>query len=340
MKDKNIKSVVKYSGYSPLVKVEDKLNKNGHLFAAQLSGGYCLFQYAGYVSIYLENGKTEVFHYTIFYERIFQEIPQNFDFLQGEKFFYKSSYFSIKIFEYLKGINGKFPEETFAYPRKTILNDINEDRRYYDLGIQKLPTTLAPQRYFRGFEWNCYSNKIRLYFWDKYCGELLECKQETPEYLSYSPEDGGLEATLKTMEQGFTLESWNTECMRQWAEQYYAEHPYSRPTNETYDELKINLPTVSLREMYHDDTEKLQAISQIETALVAFADRLVDEGKPTSGKAKKLTKELVLTLNKIDNEAEFIETMEREELYEYIAKLLAKLKKPEAIELIDEYREW
>ena len=328
-KDKNIKSVVKYSGYSPLVKVEDKLLGKGRLFAANAKNGYCFFQDTGKVVVRLESGKAEDVNYIIYYERMFQEIPRKYNFLEDEKYFYKNWGAPVGL-KKLVGLNGEIPKEFSA----------NSKIRVYDLGIQKLPCGIKAQRYFRSFEWNPHSDKTRMYLRDIFCGELFEYKTETPEYLAFSPDFGGVEATINDIDGGFVLEKWNLERMRLNAEEFYSKNPYFRPSEESYAELSAKLPSAFFRKIYEGDAGNLKTVEIIDEALKTFAEKLVAEGKPTTVKASKLTKELVLALNKIDGETGFIESIEREELYGYIAKLLAKLKKHDAISVIDNYREW
>lgn len=320
----NIKSVIKYSGYSELVSVRNKLLSKGRLFSVKVKDGYCFFQEAGSVFAKLKNGTTRSFYYVIFYECLRNEIPRKFDFLTNEKYFYRTS-ISKKEIEALKNANGK----------KMIWN-----RYFFDLGLQKLPLDLKPQRYFRSYDWNPHSNKIHQYLTDVFCAELFEYKEETEEYLTYSSEFPGLNATINDLENGFQLEKWNLEVMKENAEKYYLEHPYDRPTEASYEELKLKIPTIMFKQMYAGNESKLEVVEKIEQELIAYSNELVQDGKPTMSKAKNLTKEIILTLNQINLETDFIETVEREELYAYIAKLLAKLKKVSVIEIIDEYREW
>jgi len=349
--DKNIKLVRKRC--YEIVKIKDKLLKKGRLFAAKVKNGYCLFQDAGETRVYIDKTKLtyegaaktlkslygkpnlHIIHYVIFYERVLSEIPKNFDFLNDEKYFYRQ----IDPKEGLKFMTGlkdgflQFPYDGHPY------SVFFEGRiTYSDLGLQKLPATVSAQRYFRDFDGSLLGKK-KLYLHDVFNGELFEYKHETVEYLQYSPDFGTIEPTLMSLEDGFTLEKWNLEWLKKGVEEYFLEHPSERPMNETYDELRVKLPTKEYVK-FIENVEMLEANTRVEAALIAFADGLVDEDNLKVAKAKKLTKELVLKLNKINEETDFIETVEREEIHAYIEKLLIKLNKKSAIDVIDVFREW
>ncbi|CAM4041032.1 MULTISPECIES: hypothetical protein [Bacillus] len=111
----------------------------------------------------------------------------------------------------------------------------------------------------------------------------------------------------------------------------------------TFDELKKNKPTTSWVE-YDEDGEFFteENISATNTVLDTYINNLQQLGEnPTEVEVMQVVKEVVLKINELNDEYDyFIETMEREDLYEFIdaAARIAGLESEE--DITEEWREW
>ncbi|HHT7143307.1 TPA: hypothetical protein ACTZ34_005266 [Bacillus cereus] len=111
----------------------------------------------------------------------------------------------------------------------------------------------------------------------------------------------------------------------------------------TFDELKKNKPTTSWVE-YDEDGEFFteENIIATNTALDTYINNLQQLGEnPTEAEVMQVVKEVVMKLNELNIEHDhFIETMESEDLYEFIdaAARIAGLESEE--DITEEWREW
>ncbi len=111
----------------------------------------------------------------------------------------------------------------------------------------------------------------------------------------------------------------------------------------TFDELKKNKPTTSWVE-YDEDGEFFteENISATNNVLDTYINNLQQLGEnPTEVEVMQVVKEVVMKLNELNIEHDhFIETMEREDLYEFIdtAARIAGLESEE--DITEEWREW
>ncbi|EJS51893.1 hypothetical protein CN507_05720 [Bacillus cereus] len=111
----------------------------------------------------------------------------------------------------------------------------------------------------------------------------------------------------------------------------------------TFDELKKNKPTTSWVE-YDEGGEFFteENISATNTVLDTYINHLEQLGEnPTESEIMKVVKEVVIKINELNIEHDhFIETMEREDLYEFIdtGARIAGLESEE--DITEEWREW
>ncbi|WP_075313653.1 hypothetical protein [Bacillus wiedmannii] len=111
----------------------------------------------------------------------------------------------------------------------------------------------------------------------------------------------------------------------------------------TFDELKKNKPTTAWVE-YDEDGEFFteENISATNKVLDTYINHLQQLGEnPTEVEGMQVVKEVVIKINELNIEHDhFIETMEREDLYEFIdtAARLAGLESEE--DITEEWREW
>ncbi|EJQ42122.1 MULTISPECIES: hypothetical protein [Bacillus cereus group] len=111
----------------------------------------------------------------------------------------------------------------------------------------------------------------------------------------------------------------------------------------TFDELKKTKPTTSWVE-YDEDGEFFteENISATNKVLDTYINNLEQLGEnPTEVEVMQVVKEVVIKINELNIEHEhFIETMEREDLYDFIdtAARIAGLESEE--DITEEWREW
>lgn len=110
----------------------------------------------------------------------------------------------------------------------------------------------------------------------------------------------------------------------------------------TFDELKKTKPTTSWVE-YDEDEEFFteENINATNKVLDTYINNLQQLGEnPTEAEVMQVVKEVVIKLNELNIEHNhFIETMEREDLYEFIdAARIAGLESEE--DITEEWREW
>jgi hypothetical protein len=112
------------------------------------------------------------------------------------------------------------------------------------------------------------------------------------------------------------------------------------------ESLKNGMPTASWRDRMSDDDDLFtdDNIEASEEALENFIDALIDLGdKPSQDDIMSCVEEVVLKFNNLNEEYDsFIETMEREELWEFIDKSARKagLKVEKDDDITEEWREW
>ncbi|MEK7017945.1 hypothetical protein [Bacillus sp. FSL R9-9410] len=111
----------------------------------------------------------------------------------------------------------------------------------------------------------------------------------------------------------------------------------------TFDELKKNKPTTPWVE--HDEDGEFfteENISATNKVLDTYINHLEQLGEnPTEAEIMQVVKEVVIKINDLNAEYDcFIETMEREDLYEFIdtAARIAGLESEE--DITEEWREW
>lgn len=111
----------------------------------------------------------------------------------------------------------------------------------------------------------------------------------------------------------------------------------------TFDELKKSKPTTSWVE-YDEDGEFFteENISATNKILDTYINNLQQLGEnPTEVEVMQVVKEVVININELNVEHDhFIETMEREDLYDFIdtAARIAGLESEE--DITEEWREW
>jgi hypothetical protein len=159
----------------------------------------------------------------------------------------------------------------------------------------------------------------------------------TPEIVSY-PRYGvtSPKRLLKHFNADYRTEYYNDEYLDKLREERYQEEPYLRPCKEKYEDVKYPLPTENWRKFEDIDDEYIAFCDKVEEAIKAFI-AAIDENKKAVSKPLNA---LLTELNKINSEVYGIDTLEAEELYDYIAKILRALKKPQMIDNIENMREW
>lgn len=106
-------------------------------------------------------------------------------------------------------------------------------------------------------------------------------------------------------------------------------------------------PTTKWRERmveYGDDLFTPERLDLSDKILDKYITQIIQlQGVPEQEKIMKLVEEIVVSFNQLNEENDyFIETMEREELFEFIDKVarLAGLEVEEGQDITEEWREW
>lgn len=216
------------------------------------------------------------------------------------------------------------------------------------LGNYEIPITAEIPRYTREAEYSVYTGKHNWVIHDelKYNyiknkkGKIVNLKKLTPEIISLPLHFGVFpHQLLDYFDMDFRPEKYNDEWIDGIIEKHYIEHPDMRPSNEKFDDVKFPLPTDNLRNMLDksdDSTNYLLFCDRLENALREFISSIDSNKRAVKEPLKVLLKEL----NIIEKETELIGSLEAEEIYEYIVRILKSLKKPNLIEFIEDIREW
>lgn len=216
------------------------------------------------------------------------------------------------------------------------------------LGNYELPKNARIPRYTRQLEFSYYTGKHCWFIHDdklheyvkKENGKFKIYKTLTPEIAAYPLYFGTYPRDLvEQYNANYTQTSHDDKEVEQFLEEYYREHPDMRPSNEKFDDVKFPLPTDNLRNMLDksdDNTNYLLFCDRLEKTLMEFISTIESNKRAVKEPLKALLKEL----NNIEKETELIGSLEAEELYEYIVRILKSLKKPNLIEFIEEVREW
>ncbi|MEJ9231491.1 hypothetical protein LAV79_18815 [Peribacillus butanolivorans] len=112
----------------------------------------------------------------------------------------------------------------------------------------------------------------------------------------------------------------------------------------TFEELTKNKPPVEWKERMDEDDDlfTVENINSTNEVLDSYISNLVKLGdKPTEEDILECVKEVVISLNELNEQYDdFIETMEREELCEFIieAAQIAGLESEE--DITEDWREW
>lgn len=216
------------------------------------------------------------------------------------------------------------------------------------LGNYELPKNARIPRYTREAEYSVYTGKHSWVIHDEFKhsfiknkkGKIVYLKKLTPESILLALHFGVFpHQLLDYFDMDFRPEQYNDEWIDGIIEEYYLEHPDMRPSNEKFDDVKFPLPTDNLRNMLDksdDNTNYLLFCDRLEKTLMEFISTIESNKRAVKEPLKALLKEL----NNIEKETELIGSLEAEELYEYIVRILKSLKKPNLIVFIEDIREW
>lgn len=126
-----------------------------------------------------------------------------------------------------------------------------------------------------------------------------------------------------------------------WAEraieEFFEENPQYRPSDEKYDDIKYPLPTDELRAISEQyDSQYAEFCDRVEKALLMFIAATDENRKAVKAPLISLLKEL----NAIDKDMQLFGSIESEEIYTYLVRILRSLKKVRLIDTLEGYREW
>lgn len=316
----------------------------GDLFCIKTIQGYGLFQ--EYVSCRPEY--TNEAFFVVYYNQIknltSEEISSA---MQGDYYYCRIGGLEPKRYrkEFSKEEMKKHPYKEFT-PKDF---GISENDYYFSgcrvtyLGNYPLPEDAEPPKLSRKLDLCYFTGTHKWYIYDETSRDLLKnAKGKFVVYKKITEEIALYPKTLKSWFSGL-LEHFNNGYRLEdddvWVEkhfeEFYMENPDMRPVNIKYDDVKKPYPTDNLREL-NNETDYQIFCDKIEYHLKEFTDSIDSNKKAVS---KPLSK-LIAGLNAVEKETGLINTLESEELYEYIANILKSLKKPSLIETLDSNREW
>jgi hypothetical protein len=211
------------------------------------------------------------------------------------------------------------------------------------LGEYELPSNATHPEFLKRVSLYYYTGKYEWLICDRIKdrdisvnGKVISFKKITPEIAEY-PDYGFSPITeiLYRFNIKFRLSDFNDQYAEALLEERYQEEPYLRPTKEKYDDVKRPFPTVRWREFEDIDDDYLKFCDAVECALDEFITSIDANRKAVS----KPLCALLTKLNKI-SAVHPIDSLEQEELYDYIVKILQTLRKAQLIDRIDNIREW
>ncbi|WP_042355192.1 hypothetical protein [Bacillus rubiinfantis] len=110
-----------------------------------------------------------------------------------------------------------------------------------------------------------------------------------------------------------------------------------------FEKLDVELPTVSWRArmLEGDDIFTEEGLVESEIALLSFVKEIKSLENQKETEVLEKVKEVVIKFNEINEKFEFfIETMEREELYEFIDNIAREAGLNTDQDITEEWREW
>jgi len=205
------------------------------------------------------------------------------------------------------------------------------------LGKYFVPSNIEFPQYLREDEYNFISGTYRWNVISPYNKFIKQ--QKTVKGIEHMPPMLRFELCARWWEEGTTLETWNDEYCLNVIEQRYCTYPEERPIKMSFEEVVATMPTKRWRD---DDSneERFGWCSEIESILQQFVTILSSKEKITLRETKKAVKELAISINNLQNEECFVETVEREDLYKFITNLLRVKKQYAALEILEEFADW
>ncbi|MDE6029542.1 MAG: hypothetical protein K2F90_04400 [Clostridiales bacterium] len=306
----------------------------GDLFCIRTNKGYGLFQECGtYIEVYGP-------FYCVYYTQI-PSLSLIDEALRG-KYYYQR----IEIDEF----GGRWTNNFF---KRTLMENKGNEISLYDVGIASeyhiseyyykncymtylgnysLPSDAEIPRYTRQIYEQPLAGKYSWHVVDEaeskaICNEkgkiifYKKLNEETKNYPNRSTMfPSGL---LLRFNQEYRNEDGDLWAERQ-IEEFFEKNPQYRPSNEKYDDIKYPLPTDELRatsEQY--DSQYAEFCDRVEKALLKFIAAIDENRKAVKAPLLSLLKEL----NAIDKDMQLFGSIESEEIYTYLVRILRALKK-------------
>ena len=224
------------------------------------------------------------------------------------------------------------------------IRTLEEWQEYFyvsSLGEFPISKNIEIPEVFRKLDYNGITDKHKWILYSIYETDKGKTRQSSKGIEHLPPSSFILAFIVDWWKKGLTPEKWNDEYLQNENEELYRHHPHKRPFKMTFEEVVATMPTKEwsidgLDEW--DGREKFYA--KIEEVLRGFIKELSAELKIKLNQARKVTKEVTLKLNAIQSEEHCIETMEGEQIHQFIFNLLRAKKVVDAIEELEEHRDW
>ncbi len=144
----------------------------------------------------------------------------------------------------------------------------------------------------------------------------------------------GIEYIKKRWLEDFDLEKWNDKLLDIWYLNYLKKYEPEKVYKFHINQMKNN----SILEKW--DKEKRISQELFELLEICFNDFINGISILNNSNKDKLLKHFIIKLNKLNEKFNFIQTIEREELVEYINYLLSVNEIVDDNDIIDKHRNW
>ncbi len=310
--------------------------KMGDLYSIKTNKGFGIFQE------FVESNYTYHTWFLIYYKQIKEltelEINQA---LAGDFYYLQLTFYSKK--RYMERYNDPNIQKIINM-QNILLDDSFCDDDISFIGNFPIPENAVEPRFSRSLEFSYFTGKHYWYINDNINGGLVkDSKTNKPvrynivtENIADYPDYFGkpLDELLLRFNMDFRSEDFNDEWVRKRIlEPFWEEHPQYRPSKNKVQDILTPLPTIN----WSTKKNEKDLCNKIEEALNSFTNNIEKKDKI---EIKSSLIDLVKKINKINNIKKQIGSLEAEDIYLYIVRVLHAIGLAELIELIDDMREW
>lgn len=200
--------------------------------------------------------------------------------------------------------------------------------------LPKLTRSFEPLYYSEKYNWVVHDEESEtgVLSGKKYVfNKLNEDIEHYPNFYAITPKE-----LLDHFDNNFRHENFNDDWAMNQLEKYYKENPYMRPSGKKLEDVVKEIPTKHWKENNKNDDKYLKFCDSVEQQLNMFTNGIIAKKQTVL----KMLKTLITALNKIEKETGYFGTMESENTFAYIAKVLNSTKNTKLIETLNSTRKW